>query len=81
MCGPLSPPYFWQTVKHPQKVMVWGCMSIQGFGKNHIVKGTMLSNQYIEALQNSIKLQAANWFEGPYVFQQDNAPCPTAKIV
>lgn len=56
-------------------------MSVHGFGRMHIVEGTMRSDQYINVLRTRMQLQAADWYDGPYIFQQDNAPCHTSKVV
>lgn len=79
---PLSPLHMSQRIKMPQKVMIWGCMSHYGFGRLHVVEGTMNSSKYINVLSNRMKPQADAWYNGSqYIFQQDNAPCHTARTV
>lgn len=69
------------TIKHPVGVMVWGCFAASGAGRLHIVNGTMNAIKYCGVLENSMLKSAEDLFEGPWVFQQDNAPCHTARIV
>ena len=78
---PYSSRHTVQRVKQPQKVMVWGCMSSHGMGRIHIVEGTMKSQQYIEVLQTRLLPQAREWFGEDYVFQQDNTPCHTSRML
>lgn len=79
---PLSPLHMVQHVKHPPKVMIWGCISTFGFGRIHVCEGNMNSQQYLHVLRTRLRIQANEWFgEQEYFFQQDNAPCHTAKVV
>ena len=69
-----------KTVKFPTKIMVWGTNSIHGTRRLFIVEGTMNAKKYIEVLSSRLKPQIHEWFGGnPCVFQQDSAPCHTAK--
>lgn len=78
---PLSSAHMAQTVKHPPKVMIWGCMSWKGFGSIHVVDGMMNSTQYINVMKTRLIPQAAEWFgNAPFIFQQDSAPCHTSKV-
>lgn len=69
------------TMKHPQKLMVWGCFSARGRGSLHFLSPneTVTANKYLEILQskllNTMNIQQVN------IFQQDGAPAHTAKIV
>ena len=78
---PLSSLHMTQRVKHPQKVMIWGCMSSKGFGRIHVVDGYMRSDQYIDVLRRRLRPQADEWFSENFTFQQDNAPCHTSRAV
>ena len=64
-------------MKHPLKLMFWGCMSAQGMGRLHLVEGHMNSYQYLEVLQHSVLPQSDDWFEGAdWTFQQDYGSVP-----
>ena len=71
------------TVKHPQYVMVWSVISGRGTGRLYIVEGTMRQGQYIETLRSRLIPQLKDWFPdgNNFIFQQDSAPCHTAKSV
>lgn len=64
------------SVKHPTKVMVWGCMASSGVGRLHIVDGMVNARKYmyIEILQRCMLPSAQQLFSGEYIFQDDNAP-------
>jgi transposase len=71
-----------KTVKFPQKIMVWGAISIHGTSRLFIVEGTMNGKKYIDVLEKRLLPQTREWFpDNHYIFQQDNAPCHTSKIV
>lgn len=61
------------SVKHPTKVMVWGCMASSGVGRLHIVDGMVNARKYIEILQRCMLPSAQQLFPGEYIFQGDNA--------
>ena len=61
-------------VKQTPKVMFWGCMSIFGVGRLHIVEGIMNAAKYNTVLRNRMVPQAAEWFPQGYIYQQGNAP-------
>ena len=71
-----------KTVKFPQKIMVWGAISIHGPSRLMIVEGTMDQHKYINVLQTRLLPQTRDWFgDRPWIFQQDSAPCHSAKSV
>lgn len=75
----LDPKCMQGTVKHIQKIMVWGCMNTRGVGSIHHIKGIMDSPYYV----NMIKLrvpEAVNKYSlsRSYIFQQDNDPKHTS---
>lgn len=78
---PLSPRHCAQRMKHPPKVMIWGCMSIHGMGRIHVVEGNMNSVQYITVLERRLIPQVQSWNLEEYIFQQDSAPCHTSRVV
>ena len=72
-----------ETVKHGGGgVMVWGCISSKGVGHLKKVSGRLNAVGYIDVLENTMipsthgLLMGNNW-----IFQQDNAPCHTARSV
>jgi hypothetical protein len=74
-------------MKYPQSVMVWGCMSAQSVGRMMIVDGTLNARKYIDNILVPRMLPSVPGCfpnEGQqvqFIFQQDNAPCHTAKVV
>jgi transposase len=70
------------TVKHDQKIMVWGCFTGHGVGRLYLVEGIMEQNQYIRILEQEMLPSAQNLFGDRYwAFQQDNDPKHTARRV
>lgn len=70
------------TMKHPLSIMVWGCMSQDSVGRLQILNGSVNADKYIqEGLEPKVLPSAPDIFgDGmPYIFQQDGAPCHTAK--
>lgn len=76
----LSAAHIDQTVKHPLKVMFWGCFSYKGTGSLVPIKGMMNSQKYKDLLENKLEaeLRKVN-ANGQAVFQQDSAPCHVSK--
>ncbi len=77
----LNPKYTIKTVKHPSSIMVRGAISANGHGGLHIFsKGEKVNaTKYIGVLKNKLKKHMD--VLGTRVFQQDSAPCHTAKVV
>jgi transposase len=71
--------YTTATIKHPESIMVWGCISSQGRGGLTILKKNerMNSKRYIELLEG--KLQAFMNIHRCKYFMQDSAPCHVSK--
>lgn len=70
------------TVKHPLSIMVWGCMSWSHVGRIQVLNGMINADRYINEVLEKKLLQSARDIFGegrPFVFQQDGAPCHTAK--
>lgn len=67
-----------QKVKHPSKVMFWGSFSFKGTNVLVPVTGMMKQDQYIEILTKAL---LPKWNKRRDSFQQDLAPCHTAKSV
>lgn len=64
-------------------IMIWGCFSQRGLGKLHFIKGTVNASEYIKILDNYLLPSITELFaeNEEFIFQQDNAPCHTAKRV
>lgn len=76
-----SKDHFSALHRHPVKVMLWSCMSIHGTGRVHVVEGSMNKEQYLRVLEHSVIPQSRDWWpSGSWIFQQDLAPCHTAKV-
>lgn len=70
------------TVKHDQKINVWGCFSLAGVGDLHLIHGNMDQHQYHSILVHHMMPSAKKLFpNGKWTFQQDNDPKHTAKKV
>ena len=77
---PLDLKFSYRTVKHPESLMVWGCFTFFNVGELVVLPHNEMMNQnsYLELLSDYL----AGCFEKcEEVFQQDGAPCHTAKSV
>jgi len=64
------------TVKHPRKIMLWGCFGNCRVGHLQLVKGIINSHTYISIMRRSLVSAKQIVFDGgEFIFQQDNAPC------
>ena len=62
--------------------MVWGCFAANGTGRLQKIDGTMRKEDYLEILQDNLKTSAKDLNLGKnWVFQQDNDPKHTSKVV
>ena len=69
------------TVKHDDKIMVWGRFAAHGVRDLYLVDGIMESKQSRKILRNHFKPSAHRLFGGrDYTFQQDNNPKHTSKF-
>lgn len=68
------------TVKHSDGVMVWGFFTKYYKGPLVVVEGSINGIKYIELL-NQYLLPFLNEIGFDYIYQDDNAPCHTAKKV
>jgi len=77
----LNLKYTLKTVKHPPSLMVWGGITAAGrCGLEIFDKGAKVNAaKYIEVLEAKVKIHMQ--ITGATVFQQDSAPCHTAKVV
>lgn len=77
----LTEDHFVAKFRHPVKVMIWGCLSVHGTGRIHIVEGSMNKEQYLKVLEHRVLPQARDWWPGePWILQHDLAPCHTARV-
>lgn len=72
-----------KTVKHGGgSVMVWGCMAASGVGNLTFIDSTMNSKDYLNILKKNLQPSTEKLCLGSsWIFQQDNDPKHTAKIV
>ncbi|KAI4884765.1 hypothetical protein NFI96_025159 [Prochilodus magdalenae] len=69
-----------RSVKFPQSVMVWGCMSARGVGKLCFLKKTVNAAVYQNVLETFLIPTVEEQFgEEDFIFQQDLAPAHAAK--
>lgn len=71
------------TVKHGGgSIMLWGCFAANGTGNLCQVEGIMKKEDYLNILEKNLKTSAKNLKLGrAWVFQQDNDPKHTSKLV
>jgi len=70
-------------MKHPLSVMIWGSMSRKGVGMIQVLEGNINACRYIkEVLEPKMLPSARDLFgaSSDYIFQQDGAPCHTARV-
>lgn len=72
-----------QRVKFPVKVMVWSYITSRGLGPIVIVDGMVNADKYIQILEAYLFSSVHLHFKRSekWIFQQDSAPCHTAKKV
>lgn len=77
-----NPRYTIKTIKHGGgSVMVWGAFSWRGVGPIVRINGRMGQNLYKEILQNNMEPYAFDNLPVSYIFQQDNDPKHTSRLV
>jgi transposase len=70
------------TVKHDKKINVWGCFSANGVGDLYLVEGILKKEQYQTILETHAIPSALRLFgDQNWIFQQDNDPKHTAKVI
>lgn len=79
----LHPDCIEATTKNPTSVMIWACMSADGVGRIQVIDGILNAKKYIETvLEPKLIPSIRDLFpnKAPFIFQQDSAPCHTAKV-
>ena len=67
------------VVQHPTSIMLWGCISFQGVGSLHRIRGRLNSEDY-QAILGDVMLPDARRLVGEdFIFQQDNATIHTSR--
>lgn len=69
-----------EKMKFPHKVMVWGGISSKGKTPLFFIDGTLTGSGYIELLRTHYLPWKRSKRIAGLIFQQDNAPCHTAKV-
>lgn len=75
------------TLKHDQKINVWGCFAAHGVGNICRIEGIMVKEMYRDILMHELSPSVLKLFPRvdnvapQYMFQQDNDPKHTAKLV
>ena len=78
----LDPKYTKKTVKHGgASIMVWGCFTASGVGPLVKIEGIMNGEMYRHILINNLSGEYADNLPLAWIFQQDNDPKHTSKIV
>ena len=78
-----NPSFFQPTFKGGVSVMVWGCIGPDGVGNLAFCEGTINAQCYVKVLRENLTESARKIYGNenhPFIFQQDNAPCHTAKV-
>lgn len=71
-----------QTVKHPDKIMIWSSISVHGTGRLYVVQGMMNAQQYQEVLHTRFVPQMMQWYpDGNAVLMHDGAPCHRSRQI
>lgn len=75
------PRYTVSTMKHPPKIMVWGCFSAAGRGSLYFVPPSKMVNAVLYKDILNSKLQSAMNISRCSVFQHDSAPAHSSALV
>jgi len=61
--------------------MVWGCFAASGPDRLHVVEGMMSATKYCYVFEKVMPPSEKYFFHRPWLYQQDNTLCNTAKKV
>ena len=67
------------TVKHPQKLHLWGCFCSQGFGEIFMFGQNLNSELLCKIYEKALLPSAANWMDD-WILQEDNDPKHMSKF-
>lgn len=70
-------PMIQRSVKHPQKIHVWGCFSEHGFGKLHVFTQNLDAEKMVKIYRKFLVPSAERWFgsdTSQWILQEDNDP-------
>jgi hypothetical protein len=71
----LDPKYLQGTVKHPPKIMVWGCFTRWGTGSITCIEGIMDAKYYVDMVKSNLEMTIPGYYpDKDFIFQQDNDP-------
>lgn len=79
----LHPDCIEATTKILINVMIWACTSADGVGRIQVIYGILNAKKYVATI---LELKLIPFIRDlfpnktPFIFQQDSAPCHTAKI-
>uniref|UniRef100_A0A9J7ZQK9 Transposase n=1 Tax=Cyprinus carpio carpio TaxID=630221 RepID=A0A9J7ZQK9_CYPCA len=77
-----KPQYTVKTVKHGgASIMIWACFSYYGVGPIYRIPGIMDQFAYVKILEEVMLLYAEEDMPLKWLFQQDNDPKHTSKLV
>ena len=66
------------VVQHPTSIMLWGCISFQGVGSLHCIRGCLNSEDYQQILGDAMLSDARRLFREDFILEQDNATVHTS---
>ena len=78
---PLNQTYLRQTVKHPLKVMIWGCFCSAGPGRIFICDQYMNSQKYVDVLDKKLLPSISDYMVENAIHLDDSAPCHRTKLL
>lgn len=74
--NPFSPRFTTKTVKHPLKIMIWGCFNRRGPGRIYACEGTMNSNHYLNVMESKLLPTINDYGLGGNVYHLDDSARP-----
>ena len=77
----LDEKYLILTVKYPTSIMMWGCFAFGGVGKIKFIQNSLDSSGYKSIFENEVIESGQKLFNGPFVYQDDNAPCHRSRLI